>query len=809
MPYAVQGKRQFYFRAEHAVVTAFSSRHIAVMLEGPHIRLFVLVIHCPSLSKHPYAEVQQFWKDRLLELQRRPLGSDFILLMDANSEVGSIATEAVSSHQATTETPAGALMHEFLLNAGGMLPSTFECHHHGPGDTWQSALGYKHRLDYIAVPALWTEFVTDSRVLPDIEALQLKEDHLPVLLSLAYAREATDGPYFDCRRRTIRPTPPSDPAVRAQQHEMLRTLQTAPWQCDVDKQFDCFVQNWTAAGRSLVSAKPVHQNKPYLSQRSYDLSQYCKSLRRYLRDEAAERRKRLLTVIFAAFIKLARGGMFADVARCRADRWLWEIDCSEASALYYLRCHVKALRASVRQDRIEYLQSLASDVALQDLRNPARLYTAVRKAFPTARSARRSGMQPLPAVHKEDGTLAGTPGEKAECWRQHFASQEAGQPVTPTEYIQRFNDQPWHALPDFDLAQIPSLRDLESIIVRLCSHKAAGPDSLTADLLKLSPPAAARQLLPVMAKTALALREPIEFRGGTLVCLAKKIGASLKCSQYRSILISSVPAKVFHRFVRGQLVPVHERSKPELQAGALGGQGIETIALAARTFQGLHHGRRRFWSIVYVDVQAAFYRVVRQSLYCHGESDRALLEVLHGMGLPEAAVVELRTQLEKLAILPQLEAPGQVQAYVQDMMQATWFRIDNHTQLTWTRCGTRPGDPAADMLFALSFGAFLRRLQQRFAEEGLVPDFETTKADHPWAPVDWSANPGAPAWADDFFMPQLGRDKFDMLQRTQRMTECTLGLSSAIGMRLTFAREKTAVLLPSGHTWTPVAGPHP
>ena len=258
-------------------------------------------------------------------------------------------------------------------------------------------------------------------------------------------------------------------------------------------------------------------------------------------------------------------------------------------------------------------------------------------------------------------------------------------------------------------------------MLQLKPHKAAGPDGLSPDLLKICPVATARSFPPIALQATLSLREPTEFRGGTLTCLAKRIGASLQCEHFRSILISSIPAKIFHRHLRNQLVPVQAASKPALQLGALGGIGIEAVALAARSFQQYNHSRRLPWGIIFVDVQAAFYRVIRQALMPHYDDDTELLKVFHRMGLPAAAIQALLEQLQQLAILPSLRTSNQVVAMVQDIMRATWFRVDTHSILTLTSCGTRPGDPAADMLFALAFGEYLKSLQRAIRQAGLEP----------------------------------------------------------------------------------------
>ena len=97
-----------------------------------------------------------------------------------------------------------------------------------------------------------------------------------------------------------------------------------------------------------------------------------------------------------------------------------------------------------------------------------------------------------------------------------------------------------------------------------------------------------------------------------------------------------------------------------MQAGALGGVGIEAIALAARTFQMQCQARRRLWAIMYVDVQAAFYRVVRESLYSSAGNDKGILEVLHAMKVPPAAIQELHNTLYRVSHLLYARGVGAV-----------------------------------------------------------------------------------------------------------------------------------------------------
>ncbi|OLQ14019.1 hypothetical protein AK812_SmicGene1972 [Symbiodinium microadriaticum] len=214
--------------------------------------------------------------------------------------------------------------------------------------------------------------------------------------------------------------------------------------------------------------------------------------------------------------------------------------------------------------------------------------SAVRQSD-QARSSRRSTLCPLPAIRMEDGRLASSAEERNERWRGFFADQEAGEVLTDSEYAGFFLS------PDisvsgqttaFSLAALPTLGEVESAIMALRFRKASGPDGVTAETLRTAPQATAVTLYPLFLKATLATREPVEWRGGNLIALAKRATKALECSGYRSILLASVVGKIHHKIIRGKLEPYLGRSKSGLQAGTSAGVGVDMISLAVKAFRG-------------------------------------------------------------------------------------------------------------------------------------------------------------------------------------------------------------------------------
>ena len=492
--------------------------------------------------------------------------------------------------------------------------------------------------------------------------------------------------------------------------------------------------------------------------------------------------------------------LVAAAACRRADVWLADLDHRIAQAWASFAFAGRFLRHAVRGDRNRYLDSLVQDVRLSDLARPKQLYQRVRKAFPKAASARRTAFVALPAVELASGQLAVSGAQRAQRWREHFAEQEAGLAVTAAEYTlniahtdARRASRPVH----FDPELLPSLADLEADILQLRRGKAAGPDGITAELFKVLPVQAARHFLELHLKSTLALQEPVEYKGGALIMtLAKKAAAVFRCDKHRSILLSSVPGKLFHRGIRARLAPALQRACPDLHGGIRGHIGVDTISLAVRCFQSYTSSKGERPALVFYDVRAAYYQVLRETLTGDEMDDRVLLSVFHRLGVPSAAQAELRQVLESIASLADCRASGHALAPTREVFTGTWFRLDRNAPLVATAAGVRPGDPLADLFFAVSFSAYVSAVQTALQSKQLHTPLDLGSVEPPWdAPAPPSVL-GPASWADDFVSMHQAPDGPTLIATLQAATSVFLTHATANGIQLAFGPDKTAALLP-------------
>ncbi|CAE7233843.1 unnamed protein product [Symbiodinium necroappetens] len=692
--YAVVADKPRFLQQEHLTVTGLSPRHITVQVTAPFLNWTVLVAHGPSGANTDVQAIAAFWARCRQDVAKRPRGSEVVVLTDANAWLGSVPSPSVSDHDSEPENVAGEVFHQFLAEMDLWAPSTFELCHQGPSPTWTAPSGHQHRLDYVAVPLGWPMDSLLSWVQVDFEALQVHPDHYPVALQLAAAIAAP----------------------------------TASWGTHIDVHYSTLVSSWQQADGASVTS--------------------------YVEGDKELRRRRLL-LGFAAFLHIVQRTSFPPQAVALYASWIKQARHVIAGASGRLRQVGLQLRAAVRQDRAQYLAGLVENISFSDIRDPKHLYRAVRRAFPSAASKRRRAFTPLPAVADKDGVLAADVNEQRALWREYFASLEAGELLPPGGYAQALMCQRAansFQAPCFDLAVVPTLTSVEQSVLGLKHGKACGQDGLTAELLKVHSSGAARALLPVFVKGILGVQEPLEFRGGALMPLAKKASAAFDCTKFRAILLSCVPSKMLHKHIRTCLSA--HLCPQDLQAGVLPGVSTEVISLAAK----------------------------------------ALLELFHRLRLPPASLSELRAHLESLATVSNSGCGEHLQRVATDVLQGTWFRLDKDAALTLTHCGTRPGDGLADLFFGFAFSAYLRAADEALLAAGLATPMPAPSGTEPWE-LSVPGTISCGSWADDFVHMHSQPAVAGLGRAIQKVTQVYVEQADSIGMELTFARDKTAALV--------------
>ena len=126
----------------------------------------------------------------------------------------------------------------------------------------------------------------------------------------------------------------------------------------------------------------------------------------------------------------------------------------------------------------------------------------------------------------------------------------------------------------------------------------------------------------------------------------------------------------------------------------------------------------------------------------------------------------------------------------------SWFSVNNLATNFRVMCGTRPGDPLADLIFNLAFSLTLKQLQLDLANLGreislpLAGASIWPRAHEPTTEVTLDA----PAFMDDFCV-LIFPPAEQILQATTEVVTATAAATSKSGLRLNFASGKSEALL--------------
>ena len=200
---------------------------------------------------------------------------------------------------------------------------------------------------------------------------------------------------------------------------------------------------------------------------------------------------------------------------------------------------------------------------------------------------------------------------------------------------------------------------------------------------------------------------------------------------------------------------------------------------------------------LFVDIKQAFYRASRQLLLHREITDSTIVQLFAAHGWSPDMYKDFRVRLAEAPALTQAHVSTHQIAQVDDMLSATWFQVKANPQtLTYTGCGTRPGDSVADLLYGFLMARFIHALREQMLEFGLATPME----------LQWI--PGSPVhegeietqqlieacWVDDLVLLLQANQPEVLVQKIQAAARITQDLAVSFGLALNYGPDKTAVL---------------
>ena len=241
------------------------------------------------------------------------------------------------------------------------------------------------------------------------------------------------------------------------------------------------------------------------------------------------------------------------------------------------------------------------------------------------------------------------------------------------------------------------------------AHKAAGPDFLPSSLCKRFAFRLSEHFWPVILKTFLHLSEPLPLKGGVLHHIPKPNPPVRDvASAQRGILVQSIFSKVLHRVCRPFPSRLMETRAPALQVGGRVGHTYLFGSFVSRCFLSFARFNTVSAAVVFTDLVAAYYSVVREAVTGLDPS-ASIREVAESLRLTEADLQQLEMHPREHPVLAGADSSDFLRALTLELHSDTWFHLNGDPCLVRTARGTRPGGCLADTIFCLLFQKVLTR----------------------------------------------------------------------------------------------------
>ena len=283
----------------------------------------------------------------------------------------------------------------------------------------------------------------------------------------------------------------------------------------------------------------------------------------------------------------------------------------------------KKVKRSARADKRRYINNLAEqaeDAAASN--NMKLLYDTTKKLSGKYSKTDR------PIKDKQGNVIGGTEQQLSR-WAEHFEDLlNRPTPPSPPEIAP--------AEVDLDIScEKPSREEIKEAINKMKKCKAAGPDTIPAEALKVDVETTADLLYPLFKKIWEEEEIPMDWKEGYLIKLPKK-GDLSKCENYRGITLLSVPGKVLNRILlkrmKGKVDPLLRDQQAGFRQNRSCTDQIATLRIIVE--QSLEWNSSLY--INFVDYEKAFDSVDRETLW----------KLLRHYGVPQKLVTLIKNSYE-------------------------------------------------------------------------------------------------------------------------------------------------------------------
>ena len=623
-PIGWRGKLPVFLDEAELCVTASGPRHIVLQGRVHGERLCLASIHYPQQGR-PIAEWEtlQSILDPVWEAAAQCIT---IIGCDVNGRPPPAFGQVTGDKVVGSPDAAGHLFCEALHARGWWTPSTFSDCHTGSDCTHVHPSGKESRIDFFAVSSFFRCPDVCTWVDKSFDLLNLQDDHFALLLEVRKIVGAHRTEDVKCRRRRFAVDKLKDPHVCSRISHRLESLPLPPWEMDVNAHAQVFQNSVHQILQEEIPWEPHRPTSKYLSDHTWWLRQQKQDLK----GRTANRRRDHRPALLSCALDLWSAPAAADFEHCslmlRKMCLLYEL---VASAIKFATGRLKIL---IRADKADHLKSVCMSIGKCD----SQQIMSRLRSLQLGRRKPKSWKRQLPGLLTCHGAPVTDRNETDRLWLDFFGNMEAGEILPAGQFLQE--EAAVRPPPEVDILPdaLPSLLELEQGLRQVKPRKAAGLDDIPGDVLRALPKPFARLLYPLIAKSVLFVRQPVQWRGGTLFAAYKGSGCTKNAANYRSLFVSSAAGKVYHRLVRQRLVPYACEHLGSCHLGAKPGSPVTHGSHLVLSHELYCRRTKQSSAVLFLDTKQAYYRVVREAisgLHQGQDLDDCVLTVLRHFGM--------------------------------------------------------------------------------------------------------------------------------------------------------------------------------
>lgn len=654
--------------------------------------------------------IHDWWQHFEVVLGSRPAGGFLFMGGDANARLGSTSSTALGDLRPDFEDSAGQCFCRLCEKFQLILPSTFSQFHQGQSWTYMNPGGAQSRIDFVAIPADCVSGIVSSKVLDDIDLFHGMFDHHAVEVHLQLAIKPQRRRGFQRRISYDRQS------ARSVKHDAsfdsFPTIAQCPWNLDLTAHWAVVRDQLQEQCRQVFPRPRRQQRQLFLTEPTWTILCHSKDVRIMIKQQMSAVQRFIALRLFRHWAQGRRNVS----PHSRIPEHQARLQLALLTRVYQ---QVAArFRKQRNADWKAWITQQTSNVRHAFQHAPrAKLFQLLQPKKIVAR-AKGHFRRSLPTMRDCDNVLLIGRDKISMAWERRFAGIENAE-VVSTQHLASQGPIKQRAREPSILREIPDLYQLEDALRTMSPHKAPGVDGIGAEILQRDICENAYAMYPLLLKGALRDDWISEWSGGWLLPLFKGKGSSHRIDTCRGILLEPVKGRIISRTWRSFYEKGLNHLASVMQYGGRKGLSVESLHLQARMWQSSSESAKVSLGILFIDIQAAFYSVIKPILTGFNGRVDELESLFHTLGLPPSAFPAFVKNVIAGSVVFDATGSRVCQSHARASLRSSWFIIPDGSRIHAPATGSRPGDPVADVLFAMTMARVLQTVEPFLDYDGV------------------------------------------------------------------------------------------